>query len=91
MGRYIPTLHHLVPRSRCKSVSLYPHDKRNLMTLNGVKHEAWHTLFSNMLPEEVLIYVANNFVPDLDYYGGAVKNKDVLRFLAAIKDPMGSR
>ena len=89
--KYVPTTHHLVPRSRCRSLGLYPHDRKNLMTLNGVKHEAFHALFSNMTPEEVLIYIANNFVPDLDYYGEHIKNKAVYRFLVAIKDPMGSR
>lgn len=90
-NKYALTTHHLVPQSRTRNLGLYPHDPRNIIQIPANKHEAIHLLFQNWTPEEILLYVANNFVPDLDYYGHTINNKAVRCFLAAVKNPMGSR
>ncbi len=41
--------HHLIPRSRGGS-----NEKWNLVMLTHEVHSAWHNLFSNLLPAEVL-------------------------------------
>lgn len=72
------TIHHLVPISRCRSLGLNPSDGRNLIKINCQMHEAWHTLFGNMTPEEVVLFVIDFFFPDFSFYGRKVNNKLLL-------------
>lgn len=44
------TRHHIQPRSRQGS-----NDKSNIRFVNKKKHEAYHTLFVNALPEEAVL------------------------------------
>ena len=82
----------MVPQSRASSLGVYVHDKRNIKETTQAKHDAFNLLFgSNATPEEAILILVNQWTPDLDYYGGAVKNKAVYRFLVTIKDPMGSQ
>ena len=46
------TVHHLIPRSRGGDSS-----KANLKKVPWRVHDAWHTLFTNLLPEEICAQV----------------------------------
>ena len=46
------TVHHLIPRSRGGDSS-----KANLKRVPWRIHDAWHTLFLNLLPEEICAQV----------------------------------
>ncbi len=54
------TSHHKVPRSRCKKGMPQPD---NLVRLARRYHEAWHTLFGNMTPFEVVILLVEECAP----------------------------
>ncbi|MDE1970845.1 MAG: hypothetical protein KGI50_04710 [Patescibacteria group bacterium] len=52
------TVHHLIPRSRCDELGIkQKSDKRNLKKINGKLHIAWHTLFTNRTPYEVVYFL----------------------------------
>ena len=55
------TRHHLIPRSRCSR--LESHGKGNIKMVERRYHEAWHTLFENMTPFEILICLVNHWAP----------------------------
>ncbi len=90
--KHKPSNHHMIPRTRASEFPVYVHDPRNIKETTQGKHDAFNTLFpSNATPEEALLILVNEWFPPLKYYGGAIRNKHVLAFVAAIKDPMGSR
>jgi hypothetical protein len=60
--------HHLVPRSRCKRMSLKGDDSRNKKITRQDIHFAWHFLFKNKTPEEAAIYIFANFFPDPSFW-----------------------
>lgn len=47
-------VHHLIPRSRCKEIGIEPNFRGNKINLPRVVHVAWHDVFENLMPEEVL-------------------------------------
>lgn len=62
--------HHRKPRSRGGS-----NDERNISIVEQNQHRAYHCLFHNMLPEEV-VKVLNRYWIDPDYMLIAVRRKD---------------
>lgn len=58
------TRHHLVPRSRCSEQSSKMHG--NIKMVPRVIHEAWHELFENMIPIEVIWYIAKYWSSELE-------------------------
>lgn len=61
-GRPVRSEHHLIPRSRGGN----GHDG-NLRELSEKRHAAWHLLFGNKLPEEVIAEMIRQWVPP-DYF-----------------------
>ncbi len=56
-GRVIKkiTHHHLIPGSRCAELGIIDkNDGRNLRSIDDVSHQAWHALFFNLSPYEVV-------------------------------------
>lgn len=51
------TVHHLHPRSRCMDPSLM-HSKRNKLSVRQLEHTAFHRLFTNMVPVEMIRHLA---------------------------------
>ena len=51
------TVHHLHPRSRCLDVALM-HIKANKLKLRQLEHNAFHRMFSNMVPVEMIRHLA---------------------------------
>lgn len=51
------TKHHTVPKSRGGKFS-------QIKVLKGKQHQAYHILFGNMLPEEVVQRLCEEFFPD---------------------------
>ena len=74
-----PTVHHLVPRSRCGELFLHKDDQRNKKNIRKKSHQAWHTLFENMTPEEVILFVIDNFFPEPSLYENNIGDEDILR------------
>ena len=58
MGSKSLTTHHLIPRSRGGN-----NDPRNLVDIPNHIHQAFHLLFRNKLPEEVLADIIINWCP----------------------------
>lgn len=58
MGSKSETIHHLVCRSRGGD-----NDKRNLKIVPDHKHRAFHLIFSNKLPSEMLVEIIINWCP----------------------------
>lgn len=56
------TQHHLIPRSRGG-----PTKRENLLEVPQRIHQAWHYLFGNMTPEQVILYIATHWSP-ADYF-----------------------
>lgn len=56
-GRH--TTHHLLPTSRGGG-----NDPQNLRRIPDEVHRAWHYIFRNMVPEEVIQEVIDNWTPD---------------------------
>ncbi len=52
---YSFSTHHMVPTSTSNSPQVY--ERKNLKRLRVAIHQAWHTLFSNMTPFEVLCHL----------------------------------
>lgn len=53
-----PTQHHLIPRSRGG-----PTERNNLLDVPRDIHHAFHYLFGNMLPEQIILYIASVWSP----------------------------
>lgn len=53
-----PTRHHLVPRSQGGQTT-----PANLLEVPEKVHQAWHYLFGNRTPEQVMGYIATHWVP----------------------------
>jgi 5-methylcytosine-specific restriction endonuclease McrA len=64
------SLHHRKPRSLGGKTT-----RENTVFLTKSKHEAWHTLFSNMTPYEIANEI-NKFYLDPDFFMVAVNRKD---------------
>jgi hypothetical protein len=58
------TRHHLVPRSRCRFKTS---GVKGVKTVSREFHEAWHILFGNMMPHEVVICIVRLWAP-VDYF-----------------------
>ena len=54
------TKHHCYPRSRCPELSRV---KWNIKEIPAKKHRAWHLLFGNATPEEVVIMIITEWTP----------------------------
>ena len=52
------TRHHMIPKSRCRSK---PDQKSNIKKVPRKIHEAWHTLFGNLTPFEVVECIVRYF------------------------------
>jgi len=48
--------HHIVPKSRHGGW-----EKSNIAHLNTKEHQNYHTLFSNLTPDEIIIYLVKHF------------------------------
>ena len=48
--------HHILPSSRGGDWS-----KENIVHLNIKEHQNYHTLFSNLTPDEIIIYLVDHF------------------------------
>lgn len=58
------TVHHMVPRSRCPpGISQYG----NVVKLERRYHAAWHALFSNMTPFEIVVFLVGE-IAHRDYF-----------------------
>lgn len=66
--------HHICPRSRCRNQK-----KENLILVNAKKHEAYHTLFNNALPEEAVLLLIKEW-----WY----RDKDADKKLVALIDKL---
>lgn len=65
--------HHLIPRSRDGSSN----ERWNIRRIRNKFHEAWHLLFSNCLPEEIIIRIVNDWSPRGYFHSVTiVKNRD---------------
>ena len=53
------SLHHILPSSRGGDWS-----KKNIIHLNIKEHQNYHTLFSNLTPDEIIIYLVEHFWKD---------------------------
>ena len=53
------TKHHLIPRSRCQKGE----GQKNIRTVPRCYHEAWHNLFANMTPFEVIVCIVYRRAP----------------------------
>lgn len=56
------TKHHMIPRSRGGETA-----ERNLLDIPEKLHQAWHYLFTNMRPEEAMVFIATHMSP-LGYF-----------------------
>lgn len=52
--RHATNKHHIMPKSRCRAMGIDPEFEGNVVTVNMTKHEAWHILFGNLMPEEAI-------------------------------------
>lgn len=52
------TRHHIVPVSRLNGRTM---GEENIAVLSRSQHEAYHTLFENKTPDEVIIHLVNHF------------------------------
>lgn len=53
--------HHILPASRFPGLRDEPSNK---VRVNGKKHAAYHMLFGDMTPEEIIVYLNRNFWGD---------------------------
>ena len=70
--------HHLFPKSRCREFNLNADDQRNIIYLTTKEHEAWHLLFNNKTPEEIVFYIIANWFPHVSYCGGKIRSNFLL-------------
>ena len=71
------TTHHLVPRSRCRELRLNGNQKGNTAIVPNNKHEAWHILFGNMTPEEIILHIIDCWFPRFGVYSQKVQNDHI--------------
>gem|GEM_PF-2096496 len=65
------TKHHLVPRSRCKYKEVK--GRKNIRTVERRFHEAWHTMFANMTPFEVVAGIIKLWSPSGYFINATVR------------------
>ena len=63
--------HHLIARSRGGT-----NEESNIREVPIHKHEAWHTLFGNALPEEILVRLLDDWFPEGHFTTIACMRKD---------------
>lgn len=68
----VPTRHHIIPRSRMGS-----DNDQNIMMVRGDLHEKYHTLFENMLPDEIIKYLVEVFWKHQWHWVDVAKMKDI--------------
>lgn len=75
-ARHKTSVHHLIPRSRCKELGLDPHDYRNKVAIDDDLHRRWHKLWDNRTPAEVIVILydrlraGEHFYPDnINFFG----------------------
>ena len=52
--RHATNKHHIIPRSRCREMGIDSEFDGNVVVVNMTRHEAWHILFGNRLPQEAI-------------------------------------
>lgn len=52
------TRHHIIPTSRLNGMKL---GEENIALIGGREHEAYHSLFGNMTPDEIIIHLVNHY------------------------------
>lgn len=55
-----PTTHHLIPTSRGGT-----NDEKNRKQIPRLRHEAWHLLFKNLKPEEVIEIIKSKSMEEI--------------------------
>lgn len=58
------TEHHIVPKSRCKTLNIHSKDLRNIFfgwRIEDQHHVSWHLLTDNRTPEEAVEHIIRNY------------------------------
>lgn len=70
--------HHRLAKSRCKEFNIDPEDPRNKILKPEKQHRAYHTVFDDMTPEEVLRNIVLEWFPPPSVFNpGLIKDKNL--------------
>lgn len=76
-NKHVTNRHHKIPRSRCRDMGIDPEFDGNVVIVNMTKHEAWHILFGNLMPEEAIELIEAEWA--LDRVGEAAFRRELKR------------